>query len=117
MNIGQENVVLFPNQEVGKDFLINGLHQILVKMPDGEEWGDTGDRTVTLEYLSPHSGEKSWRTVKNPKTREIEVCWDDEGFLEFRGSQGILYKLRTTLKGCHATIHPVRTWVSGRPGR
>ena len=84
-------------------------------MPEGETWGNT--RVVKLEYQSPHEGEEDyWQAVKNLVTGD-NLEWEEEGFLEFRGPQGIRYRLTTNEVGCHATIHPVRNWTSRRPGR
>lgn len=118
-------MILETDDEVSKEpFALNGKHQILVSMPQGEEWGD--ERVVTLEYLSPHDGDENnlnepnldWRPVQDPNNGDLLYEWTvNEGFIEVEGCAGILYRLHTTVAGCQASKWPVRNWVSGRPGR
>ena len=122
------NYILQTDEGEGRPFSINGKYEILVMMPEGVDWGNTGTRTVKLQFLSPHEGEKGnsvdehrkdgfWQDVIDPVTRDIVVYWDHPGFIEYEGSTGTLYRLVTDVTGCHATIHPVKTWMSSRPGR
>ena len=47
-------LILDSDEEMSKPFNLDGLHQILCKMPPGIDWGNSGDRIVTLEAKSPH---------------------------------------------------------------
>lgn len=117
-------MILTPDDLVSKKpFSLNGKHQLLVSMPQGESWGS---RVVTLQYLSPHDGDQNdvnladldWRNVQDPETGAMLYQWTaNEGFIEVEGPAGILYRLITTLAGCQASKWPVRNWTSSRPGR
>ena len=113
----QLNYVLQTGETEGRTFSINGRLEILVMMPEGEDWGDSGDRTVKLQFLSPHEGEAGpptddyrkegfWQDVLDPVSRELVVYWDHPGFIEYEGSTGVLYRLVVDVAGCHATDSP-----------
>ena len=110
------NYVQRPNETEGRSFGLNGLHEILVMLPQGETWPDGAE--VVLQFESPHDDEEDfWQDILDPKTQERVACWANTGFVPFNGSPGIRYRLKATETGFNGTIKAIRSWVSSRPGR
>ena len=109
--------ILKADELVSKEpFPINGKHQILVKEAGSDPWTP---RIVELLYQSPFEGEEDiWLPIKDPATGDQLGRWEaNDGFIEFEGPAGVLYRLRTSVVGAIASIHTVRNFVSAKPGR
>ena len=133
-----EKMVMRSGQTVSDPFPIDGKAYILASMPQGETWAN--DRTLKLQYKSPHEGdEDDWRDVNiietsvnvpNNNRQDIRVVkhsfnieWTGgdngtkEGFEYVEGVYGILYRLVGSSAGCNASLHYVRNYESSKPGR
>ena len=74
-------------------------------------------RALDIALSGQTQSEDDWFEVEDPVTRATVIYWNGPGFQEVEGSAEMQYRLRTTNMGCRATKHPIRRWVSSRPGR
>ena len=74
-------------------------------------------RALDIALTAQAESEPEWFEVEDPIVRAAVIYWDGPGFQEIEGAAEVQYRLRTTNAGCRATKHPIRRWVSARPGR
>lgn len=106
---------------VGEEFNINGKFQIIVTLPGSGPVVVTGAGTfkVELQFRSPNT---------TPPAADRWIPWEtieQEGIIEGEGIQGVLYRMVSVevsstvpaKTGVHASVWPIRNWISSRPGR
>lgn len=128
MNIeNRHKVVMTTDETTSERFKISGRHQILVLIPSRTELNLDG-RVVTLWAEDPED-KGHFIQVVDPLTGDETIKWNNvPGFIEVEGVIDVWYQLRITSDsipgvgagvraGVRATRHPIKNYVSSRPGR